>query len=211
MNATNTIRILLAEDHAVVRDGLAAIINSEADLTVIAEAEDGQQAVELYPLHQPDVMLLDLRMPRLEGVEAIIRIRANFPNARIIVLTTFDGDEDIYRGLHAGAQGYLLKGCSTEELLDAIRTVHEGKKYVPQNVALKLSDRVNRLSLTDRELMVLQLLVKGRSNQALAQELEISEGTVKFHVNNILHKLGVNDRTQAVIIALKRGLARLDD
>lgn len=210
MTSDNPIRILLAEDHAVVRDGLAAILNGEPSMTIVAEAEDGQRAVELYRLHRPNVTLMDLRMPRMEGVEAIVRIRADFPTARIIILTTFDGDEDIYRGLHAGAQGYLLKGCLTEELLDAIRTVHRGNKYVPHDVALKFSDRVNRVSLTNRELMVLQLLVKGKSNQALAQELAVSEGTVKFHISNILHKLDVEDRTQAAIVALKRGLARLE-
>jgi DNA-binding NarL/FixJ family response regulator len=210
MTLDNPIRILLAEDHPVVRDGLAAILNREPKMTVVAEAEDGQRAVDLYALHQPDVTLMDLKMPKLEGVEAIVRIRADFPPARIIILTTFDGDEDIYRGLYAGAQGYLLKGCLTEELLDAIRTVHQGNKYVPHDVAMKFTDRINQLSLTDRELMVLRLLVKGRSNQALAQELAISEGTVKFHINNILHKLGVGDRTQAAIAALKRGLARLE-
>lgn len=204
------IRILIAEDHAVVRQGFAAIIDIESDMEVVAEAKDGQQAVNYYRMHQPDVVLMDLQMPKLDGTAAITQIRAEFPAARIIILTTYDGDEDIYRGLQAGARGYLLKDATAEELLDAIRVVHQGRKYVPSELALKLTDRVQSSTLTDREMEVLRLLVKGRNNQAIAAALSISEGTAKFHVNNILRKLAVEDRTQAVVAAIKRGLARLE-
>lgn len=204
------IQILIAEDHAVVRQGLAAIIRDEADMVVVAQAMDGQQAIELYDQHQPDVVLMDLKMPRLEGVEAIGQIRTTAPHAKIIILTTYDGDEDIYRGLQAGARGYLLKDATAEELLNAIRLVHQGQKYIPSQVAVKLAERINSTELTDRELEVLRLLVIGKSNQEIGTALSISERTVKFHVNNIFNKLGVSDRTQAVIHALKRGLARLE-
>ncbi|MBD2070074.1 response regulator transcription factor [Leptolyngbya sp. FACHB-671] len=207
---SSPIRILVAEDHAVVRDGLVAILNREADMTVVAEAEDGQQAVELYDLHQPDLTLMDLRMPNLDGVEAIGQIRATAPQAKIIVLTTYDTDEDIYRGLQAGARGYLLKDTTSEKLLQSIHTVHQGQRYVPSNIALKLSDRLGATALTQREQQVIQLLVNGKGNADIMSALNISEGTVKFHINNILNKLNVSDRTQAVIVALKRGLARLN-
>lgn len=210
MTQPQSIRILLAEDHAVVREGLAAILNREADMSVIAEAEDGLQAVELYRLHQPEVTLMDLRMPKLEGVAAIIQIRADFPHARIIILTTYDGDEDIYRGLQAGAKGYLLKDATSEELRCAVRAVHQGRKQIAPGVALILAERMDGSALTARELEILQLLALGKSNQGISTALSIAEGTVKFHVNHILNKLGVSDRTQAVIAALKRGLVRLN-
>jgi two-component system, NarL family, response regulator len=206
---TTLIHILIAEDHAVVRQGLAAIINDEPDMTIVAQAENGQQAVDLYRQHQPNIVLMDLQMPVLDGVAAIAQIKAEFADAPIIVLTTYDGDEDIYRGLQAGAKGYLLKDATSEEMLDAIRKVHQGQKYIPSAVAEKLVGRLNSTALTDRELEVLQLLVIGRSNAEIGTALSISERTVKFHLNNIFHKLGVNDRTQAAIQALKRGLARL--
>jgi DNA-binding NarL/FixJ family response regulator len=205
-----SIRILIAEDHAVVRQGLASIIKDEADMDVVAQARDGQQAIALYRQHQPDVTLMDLRMPKLDGVSAISQICAEFPASRIIVLTTYDGDEDIYRGLQAGAQGYLLKDATAEELLEAIRIVHQGRKYIPQSVATKLAERLMSHKLTSRESEILQLLAIGKSNQEIAAALSISERTVKFHINNIFTKLGVSDRTQAVIHALKRGLVRLE-
>lgn len=210
INQILPIRILLAEDHAVVREGLAAILNRKEDMTVVGEAENGRQAVEMYRLQQPDIVLMDLRMPELGGVEAIAQIRAEFPDARIIVLTTYDTDEDIYRGLQAGAKGYLFKDATSKELLNAIRTVHQGQKYIPPEVALKLVERIELSALTERELEVLHLLVNGKKNQEISAALSITEATVKFHVNNILNKLGVKDRTQAVITALKRGLARID-
>ncbi|MGR3276206.1 response regulator transcription factor [Acaryochloris sp. 'Moss Beach'] len=204
------IRLLVVEDHPVVRHGIIAILSQAEDMDVIAEAENGLEAIDQYQKHQPDITLMDLRMPHLEGVEAIARIRAQTSKAQIIILTTYDTDEDIYRGLQAGARGYILKDTTATELIHAIRTVHGGKRYIPSEVALKLADRIDDSDLTDRELEVLQLLSKGNSNQEIAAALTISEGTVKFHINNILSKLGVKDRTQAVIVALKKGLARLD-
>lgn len=204
------IRLLVVEDHPVVRHGIIAILRQAENMEVIAEAENGLEAIDQYQTHQPDVTLMDLRMPHLEGVEAIARIRAKTPTAQIIILTTYDTDEDIYRGLQAGARGYILKDTTATELIQAIRNVHSGKRYIPSEVALKLADRIDDSDLTERELEVLQLLSKGNSNQEIAAALTISEGTVKFHVNNILSKLGVKDRTQAVIMALKKGLARLD-
>lgn len=204
------IRILVVEDHPVVRHGIIAILSQAEDMDVIAEAENGLEAIDQYQTHQPDITLMDLRMPHLEGVEAIARIRTQTPKAQIIILTTYDTDEDIYRGLQAGARGYILKDTTATELIQAIRTVNGGKRYIPSEVALKLADRIDDSDLTERELEVLQLLSKGNSNQEIAAALTISEGTVKFHINNILSKLGVKDRTQAVIMALKKGLARLD-
>ncbi len=210
MSAGDPIRVLVVEDHTVVRQGIISILSQEDDIAVIAEAENGLEAVERHAEHQPDLTLMDLRMPHLEGVDAIAKIRAQTPTANIIILTTYDTDEDIYRGLQAGARGYVLKDTTASELIKAIRAVHSGQRYIPPEVALKLADRLDGTQLTDRELEVLRCLSKGHSNQEIAALLAISEGTVKFHVNNILSKLGVSDRTQAVIMALKRGLARLD-
>ncbi len=210
MNQVQSIRILVAEDHEIVRDGICAIVNQQPDITVVAEAEDGEQAVQLYRESQPDVVLMDLRMPKMEGIEAIAQIKSEFSEAKIVILTTYDTDEDIYRGLQAGAKGYLLKDTSSEELATAIRTVYQGKKYVPQQVAIKLAERITNPELTSRETEVLKLLTKGKSNQEIGSMLKITEGTVKFHVNNIFNKLGVSDRTQAVITAFKRGLSRLE-
>jgi two-component system, NarL family, response regulator len=211
MSQTASIRILVAEDHTLVRDGLVSILNHQTDMTVIAEAKDGLQAVHLYQEHQPDITLMDLRMPKLEGAAAIAQIRADSPDARIIVLTTYDGDVDIYRGLQAGARGYLLKDATSRELLDAVRAVHQGERQIAPRVALKLAEQVDRSdTLTERELEVLNLLVKGNSNQKIGTALVVSDSTVKFHINHILQKLSVSDRTQAVIVALKRGLARLE-
>jgi two-component system NarL family response regulator len=178
-------------------------------MTVVAQAEDGQQAIYRYREHQPDVTLMDLRMPRMGGVEAITAICAEFKSARIIVLTTYDGDEDIYRGLRVGAQGYLLKDAKPNELLNAIRIVHSGQYYVSPTVARKLVERMNNPVLSERELEVLRLMAQGLSNQDIGTALNIGESTVKSHVTHILSKLGVNDRTQAVIVAVKRGLVSL--
>lgn len=204
------IRILVAEDHEIVRDGICTIINQQPDITVVAEAVNGEQAVQLYREHQPDVVLMDLRMPTMEGVEAIEQIISEFSEAKIIILTTYDTDEDIYQGLQAGAKGYLLKDTTSEELTNAIRTVYQGKKYVPQQIAIKLTERITNSDLTNREMEVLRLLTKGRNNQEIGSILKITEGTVKFHVKNILSKLDASDRTQAVITALRRGLTRLE-
>lgn len=204
------IRLLIADDHAITREGIVTILNRIAEITVVAEAEDGEQAVTLFRQHQPDVALIDLRMPKLEGVGAIAQIRQEFPHACLIILTTYDTDEDIYRGLSAGARGYLLKDTTAQELVNAVHTVYEGRKYIPPDIAAKLLERLNSTELTDRELEVLRLLARGKNNQDISGLLSITEGTVKFHVTNILVKLGVGDRTQAVITALQRGLVRLN-
>jgi DNA-binding NarL/FixJ family response regulator len=203
------IRVLIADDHPALREGLSALLERQTDLQVVAMAADGQEAVTLVRTHQPDVVLMDLRMPCLEGADAVTAICGEWPEARIIILTTYDGDEDIYRALRAGAKGYLLKDAPCEELFTAIRQVHRGQKYIMSQVAQKLTDRFQSSELTDRELEVLQLLVQGNTNRDISEVLCVAEGTVKFHVRNILDKLGAGDRTQAVTIALKRGLARL--
>lgn len=209
MSQEHSIRVLIADDHPVVRTGLALMLKYEPDMEAVAEASNGHEAVELFRLHQPDVTLMDLRMPQMEGVEAIATIRAEFPAARIILLTTYDGDEDIYRGLRAGAKGYLLKDASCDELLEAIRVVHAGRSRIPPEVGAKLAERMSNPELSVREQEVVRLMATGKSNQEIGTALGITEGTVKFHVNNILSKLQVNDRTQAVIKALKRGIASL--
>jgi two-component system, NarL family, response regulator len=178
-------------------------------MTVIAQAEDGQQAIALFREYQPDVTLMDLRMPKMGGVEAIMAICAEFKQARIALLTTYDGDEDIYRGLQAGAQGYLLKDSKLGELLNAIRAIHNGQKYIPPEVGAKLLQRMTNPELTERELEVLRLMAQGMGNQEIGTALIIGESTVKSHVNRILSKLGVSDRTQAVITAVKRGIVSL--
>jgi two-component system NarL family response regulator len=203
------IRILVVEDHNVVRQGLVALIKTVPDMQVVAEAGDGAQGVELFRQLQPDVTIMDLRLPHKSGVEAIKDIRSGSPGARIIVLTTFDGDEDIYRALQAGARAYLLKDMFGEELMDAIRAVHAGKTRIPAPVAQRLAERMGSPSLTGRELDVLKLIVGGRSNKDIGTELSISEATVKTHINSILSKLGVSDRTQAATTALQRGIVHL--
>jgi DNA-binding NarL/FixJ family response regulator len=207
---TDPIRILVAEDHHVVRQGLVALIKTVENMQVVGEACDGRQAVELFRQHQPDVTIMDLRLPHMTGVEAITEIRRNFPNARIIVLTTYDGDEDIYRALQAGARGYLLKDMSGDDLMDAIRTVHAGRSRIPPAVAQRLADRLGGPELTTRELEVLKLIVSGKSNKEIGRELFISEATVKTHINSLLSKLGVSDRTQAATTALQRGIVHLN-
>lgn len=209
-NSSPAIRVMVIDDHQIVRQGLVALINTESDLTVVAEGADGQQAVELFRQHQPDVTLMDLRMPVLSGVEATKAIRQEFPTARIIVLTTFDGDEDIYRALQAGAQSYLLKGVSFDELIEAIRTVHAGQRRIPAVVAERLAERMAGEELTSREVQVLELIVHGKSNKEIGTALSISEATVKSHINSLLSKLGVADRTQAATTALQRGIVHLD-
>ncbi|HIK07403.1 MAG TPA: response regulator transcription factor [Trichormus sp. M33_DOE_039] len=209
MSQQNQIRILIVDDHPVVRQGLAAMIDRESDMVVVGQVCNGSKAVSVFRQHQPDVTLMDLRMPEMDGVDAITAICNEFANAHIIVLTTYDGDEDIYRGLKAGAKGYLLKDAEPDELLAAIRVVHTGQKYIPAAVGAKLAERVGILQLSGRELEVIRLMATGKTNQEIANVLQISEGTVKYHVNNILSKLGVSDRIQAVITALKRGIVSL--
>ena len=209
-SANKSVRLLVVDDHHIVRQGLVALLATVPEMQVVAEASEGQHALALYREHHPDVTLMDLRMNTMNGVEATRAIRAEFPNARIIVLTTFDGDEDIYRALQAGARGYLLKGMDTEELLAAIRTVHSGKSRIPGPVAERLAERMNTPSLTDRETEVLRLIVGGNSNKEIAAALFISEATVKTHINSLLSKLGVSDRTQAATTALQRGIVHFD-
>lgn len=204
------IRIMVVEDHHVVRQGLMALIRTVPGLEIVAEAADGGEAVHQFRQHRPDVTLMDLRLPKLGGVDAIGAIRAQFPAARIIVLTTFDGDEDIYRALQAGARGYLLKGMDADELIDAIRTVHAGKTRIPAPVAQRLAGRIGGQELTARETEVLKQIVAGRSNKEIGSVLFISEATVKTHINSLLGKLGVTDRTQAATTALQRGIVHLD-
>jgi DNA-binding NarL/FixJ family response regulator len=204
------IRVLLADDHAVVREGFAAILSYQQDVEVVGQAADGPEAVALYRKLHPDLLLVDLRMPGLSGVEVITTIRAEDPEARAIVLTTFDGDEDIFRALEAGARGYLLKDSTTTELLDAIRVVHTGGRRVPPEVAARLVERATSgPSLSAREIEVLRLVAAGKTNKEIASALFISEGTVKTHVNSIHEKLGVRDRTEAVMTALRRGILHL--
>jgi two-component system NarL family response regulator len=209
MKKTNPVRVLIADDHPVVREGLVALINRRPDMLVVAEVSNGREAVERFLRHRPDVALLDLRMPEMDGVEAIAAIRRKIPTARLIVLTTFDEDEDIYRGLRAGAKAYLLKDAPRDELLKCIRDVHGGQTVIPAPIAAKLADRLTTSGLTRREIQVLQLVADGKGNKEIAVALSISEGTVKTHVSAILTKLDAADRTQAVTIALKRGILRL--
>lgn len=207
---SEAIQLMVVDDHHIVRKGLVALLQTVPDMRVVVEASDGSQAIEAFRQHRPDVVLMDLRMQGMNGVEAITQIRAEFPDARIVVLTTFDGDEDIYRALQAGARGYLLKGMDAEELLAAIRAVHAGKSRIPGPVAERLAERMSGQTLTERETDVLKLIVSGNSNKEIASALFISEATVKTHVNNLLSKLGVSDRTQATTTALQRGIVHFD-
>ncbi|HEY9127487.1 MAG TPA: response regulator transcription factor [Acidobacteriaceae bacterium] len=207
---TEPIRILVVEDHHVVRQGLMALLSVVDGIEVIAEAADGAEALKQYAANRPDITLVDLRLPRLSGVEVIQRVRADDPSARFIVLTTYDGDEDIYRALQAGARAYLLKGMTAETLVSTIRTVHAGKSIIPPVIAQRLAERMATEQLTPRELDVLEQIVRGKSNKEIGSELDISEATVKTHINNLLGKLGVEDRTQAVTAAIQRGLVQLD-
>lgn len=200
---------MVVEDHHIVRQGLVALLNTVPDMHVVAETGDGKQAIDLFRQHQPDVTLMDLRLPTMGGVEVLAKIRKEFAAARVIVLTTFDGDEDIYRALQAGARAYLLKGMLGEELMEAIRAVHAGKSRIPSIVAERLAGRMGAPELTSRELEVLKLVVSGKSNKEIGGALTISEATVKTHINSILSKLGVTDRTQAATAALQRGIVHL--
>jgi two-component system, NarL family, response regulator len=197
---------MVVDDHFIVRIGLAATINVEPDMLVVAEAGDGLQSIAKFREHTPDITLMDLRLPGMSGVEAIEAIRRDFAQARIIVLSTYDGDEAIARALRAGAQAYLLKTALHDELLNAIRAVHAGKKHIPTEIAARLAQRLPDSELSSREIEVLKLIAKGMSNKEVAGVLFITEGTVKFHVLNILNKLNANDRTMAVTIALQRGI-----
>jgi DNA-binding NarL/FixJ family response regulator len=208
VNQPKVIRILIADDHLVVREGLCALINRRTDMQVVADVGNGREAVEQFFLHRPDVTLVDLRMPLMDGLEVIRAIRERAPDARLIVLTTFDEDEDIYRTLRGGARGYLLKDASRDELLECIYTVHAGESYIAAAVARKAALRLGSPELSPRELDVLRLVADGKSNKEIGDILQITEGTVKVHVNHILDKLGVSGRTAASVAALERGLLR---
>jgi two-component system, NarL family, response regulator len=207
-NASERIRILVAEDHLVARVGVTTIVNMQEDMVVVAEAANGTQAVELYRQHLPDVTLLDMRMPVMSGVEAAVAIRIEFPQARMIALTTYGGDEDIRRALNAGVAAYLTKDVLHDELLKAIRAVHAGEKYLPATVAA-LASEDNNPELSAREMQVLELIVQGLANKQIAYQLSIAEHTVKNHVKSILSKLEVQDRTQAATAAIQRGIVHL--
>jgi DNA-binding NarL/FixJ family response regulator len=209
MNRPEKIRVLVVDDHPVVCRGLAAIIQAEPGMSVTGQAPDGAQAVRMFREQRPDITLMDLRMPVMSGVEAIRAIHKDFPGARFIVLTTYHGDEDIHRALKAGAQAYLLKGMSDVELLEAIRNVHAGLRYLPQPVLDTLASRPPKSDLSGRELEILHLIVKGMSNKRIGESLGIAEATVKWHVNMILSRLNVSDRTQAAVTALNRGIVEL--
>jgi two-component system, NarL family, response regulator len=206
MTSEKNIRILTVDDHPILREGIAAILATQADMTLVAEAGDGREAIEQFRIHRPDITLMDLQMPRMSGGEAILAIRKEFSDARIIVLTTFSGDVQADRALKAGACGYLLKNMLRKELVETIRAVHNGRKRIPSEIAIELAEHHGDDDLTEREVEVLRQVASGNANKIVADKLEISEETVKAHMKKILSKLGANDRTHAVAIALKRGI-----
>ena len=209
LEKTRPIRIVVADDHPVVREGLVALINRRPDMTVVAEAPDGRELVAAFLRHRPDVALVDLRMPEMDGAEAITAIRERAPAARLIVLTTYDDDQDIQRSLRAGAKAYMLKDAPREELLACIEAVHEGRTLIPPAIAARLAETFGAPTLTAREIEVLKLAAGGNSNKEIAALLSVTEGTIKSHMRSVLQKLDAADRTQAVTISLRRGLLRL--
>ena len=209
MTANSPIRILSVDDHPMLREGIAAVLTGEPDMVLIAEASNGREAVEQFRAHLPDVTLMDVQMPEVNGIDAILKIREEFPDARIIVLTTYGGDAQAARAFKAGASGYLLKNMVRKELIDTIRTVHAGKKRIPPEIAMELAEHHSDDALTEREIDVLREVAAGNANKMVAQRLKVSEETVKAHMKNILSKLGANDRTHAVTIALKRGIIEI--
>jgi DNA-binding NarL/FixJ family response regulator len=209
MATPKTVRVLIADDHPVVRDGLALILDNQERIQVVGQASNGREAVEQFRRHQPDVAILDLRMPEMTGAEATTAIRAEFPDACIIMLTVYDGDEEIYQGFRAGAKAYVLKETPCEEIVDIVRLVCEGQKHISNPIAQKLAYRLDLPDISDRELEVLNLMALGKNNRAISEALAVTESTVKFHVANVLAKLGACDRTHAVVTALKRGIIHL--
>jgi len=209
MTANSPIRILSVDDHPMLREGIAAVLASEQDMVLVAEASNGKEAIAQFRTHRPDVTLMDVQMPEVNGIDAILKIREEFPDARIIVLTTYGGDAQAARAFKAGASGYLLKNMVRKELIDTIRTVHAGKKRIPPEIAMELAEHHSDDALTEREIDVLREVAAGNANKMVAQRLKVSEETVKAHMKNILSKLGANDRTHAVTIALKRGIIEI--
>lgn len=209
MSTLSRIRVFSVDDHPLLREGIAALVNNQPDMMVIAQASTGAEAVQLFKQHLPDVTLLDLRLPDMSGIDTLIAIRTEFPNARVIMLTTFEGDVEIQRALQAGAYGYLLKNMPPSELLDVIRLVHAGKKRIPVEVAAHLAEHMGDEALTEREVEVLQQVAGGNRNREIAEKLFISEETVKVHIKHIMEKLGATDRTQAVTIGVRRGIIQL--
>jgi len=202
---TKKINVLAVDDHPLLREGIAAVMNGEEDMELVAQGASGSEAIELFRIHRPDVTLMDLQMPGMNGIEAISAIRGEFPNARFIVLTTYQGDVQALRALKAGAMGYLLKNMLRKELLDTIRKVHAGRRCIPPEIAAELADHVTDDALTDREIEILKRVATGHSNKIIASQLAVSEATVKGHMKSILSKLGASDRTHAVTISMKRG------
>lgn len=209
MNAENPIRILTVDDHPILREGIAAVLGNETDMLLVAQASNGREAIEQFQTYRPDVTLMDLQMPEMSGIDAILAIRNEFPEARIIVLTTYGGDAQAVRAFNAGAVGYLLKSMVRKELVETIRSVHAGKKKIPPEIAVEMAEHHADDALTQRETEVLQEVAAGNANKAVAQHLGVSEETVKAHMKSILSKLGANDRTHAVTIALKRGIIEI--
>ena len=209
MSMNTPIRIMTVDDHPMLREGIAAVLASEDDMILVAEASNGREAVDQFRAHHPDVTLMDVQMPEVNGIDAILKIREEFPDARIIVLTTYGGDAQAARAFKAGASGYLLKNMVRKELIDTIRTVHAGKKRIPPEIAVEMAEHHSDDALTEREIDVLREVAAGNANKMVAQRLKVSEETVKAHMKNILSKLGANDRTHAVTIALKRGIIEI--
>jgi DNA-binding NarL/FixJ family response regulator len=209
--SNHPIRVLIADDHPVVRAGLTSMLGTQTELEIVGSAASGEEVLAKLGQAKPDVLLLDLRMHGLSGVETLVAMKRAADETRVIILTSFETDEDIYRAVQAGAQGYLLKDTSLKEMVTAIRTVHAGKRYIPQDIAARLADRMMRTDLTPREIEILKLLSKGPTNKQIGQALGISENTVKNHVNSIIEKLEVSDRTEAATTAIQRGLISVDD
>ena len=209
MTHEKSIRVLSVDDHPLLREGLAAIINSQPDMEMVAQAASAHEAIQQFRLHKPDVTLMDLRLPDRSGIEAMIAIRGEFPEARVVMLTTFEGDVEIQRALAAGARGYILKSMPPKELVEVIAQVHAGKKRIPTQIATQLAEHLSDEALTDREIEVLSLIAGGNRNRDIAEKLFIAEETVKVHIKHIMDKLGASDRTQAVAIGIRRGIIQL--